>query len=239
MPTRYLKPGIRDSELIDGLSAEAEVLFYRLLVTVDDFGRADARPSMVKAACFPIKDAATQARCEKWLAELASAGLVDVYSVGGKPYLQVRKWDNTPRAKESKYPPIPAENARTYTYVYKPRTHACNPRTLLPVTVTETETETETDKTPLSGKPDQMAQVREVLTFLRNMTGRQYREVPPTVNLIKSRLKNTPVEDIKRMLVHKGQQWLDDPEMEQFLRPSTLFRPSNFEQYLAEALANA
>ena len=95
------------------------------------------------------------------------------------------------------------------------------------------------NKTPLSGKPDQMAEVREVLTFLRNMTGRQYREVPPTVNLIKSRLKNTPVEDIKRMLVHKGQQWLDDPEMEQFLRPSTLFRPSNFEQYLAEALANA
>ena len=95
------------------------------------------------------------------------------------------------------------------------------------------------NKIPLSGKPDQMAQVREVLTFLRNMTGRQYREVPPTVNMIKSRLKNTPVEDIKRMLVHKGQQWLDDPEMEQFLRPSTLFRPSNFEQYLAEALANA
>ena len=142
MPTRYLKPGIRDSELIDGLSAEAEVLFYRLLVTVDDFGRADARPSMVKAACFPIKDAATQAKCEKWLAELASAGLVDVYSVGGKPYLQVRKWDNTPRAKESKYPPIPAENARTYTYVCNPRTHVCNPRTLLPVTVTVTETET-------------------------------------------------------------------------------------------------
>ena len=93
-------------------------------------------------------------------------------------------------------------------------------------------------ETPLSGKPDQMTEVREVLTFLRNMTGRAYREAPPTVNLIKSRLKNTSVEDIKRVLVHKGQQWLDDPEMEQFLRPSTLFRPSNFEQYLAEALAN-
>jgi|DEB19_MinimDraft_2_1074335.scaffolds.fasta_scaffold11085_3 uncharacterized phage protein (TIGR02220 family) len=93
------------------------------------------------------------------------------------------------------------------------------------------------NKTPLSGKPDQMAEVREVLTFLRNMTGRAYREVPPTVNLIKSRLKNTSVDDIKRVLVHKGEQWLDDPEMQQFLRPSTLFRPSNFEQYLAEALS--
>ena len=102
----------------------------------------------------------------------------------------------------------------------------------------EPRTKKEKKEPPLSGKPDQMAEVREVLTFLRNMTGRAYREAPPTVNLIKSRLKNTSVDDIKRVLVHKGQQWLDDPEMEQFLRPSTLFRPSNFEQYLAEALAN-
>ena len=56
MPTRYLKAGIRDSETIDRLSSAAEVLYYRLLVTVDDFGRYDARPAMLKAACFPIKE---------------------------------------------------------------------------------------------------------------------------------------------------------------------------------------
>lgn len=91
----------------------------------------------------------------------------------------------------------------------------------------------------LSGKkPDLMPQVREVLQFLRNMTGRNYREVPPTVKLISARLKNTPVADIKRMLAYKGDQWLNDPKMEPYLRPATLFAATNFEQYLAEALAN-
>lgn len=91
----------------------------------------------------------------------------------------------------------------------------------------------------LSGrKPDLMPQVREVLQFLRNMTGRNYREVPPTVKLITARLKNTPVADIKRMLAYKGDQWLNDPKMEPYLRPATLFAATNFEQYLAEALAN-
>lgn len=91
----------------------------------------------------------------------------------------------------------------------------------------------------LSGKkPDVMPAVREVLQFLRNMTGRQYREVDTTVNLIKARLKNTSVADIKRTLAYKGDQWLNDPKMEPYLRPLTLFAASNFEQYLAEALAN-
>ena len=59
MPTRYLKPGIRDSERIEAIaSPDAEILFYRLLVSVDDFGRTDARPLMVKfssarAVCAP------------------------------------------------------------------------------------------------------------------------------------------------------------------------------------------
>ena len=140
MPTRYLKPGIRDSETIDELSAEAEVLFYRLLVTVDDFGRFDGRASMVKAACFPIKDSVNATKCKKWLEELAAARLIDLYEVDGKPYLQARKWDNTPRAKESKFPPVPAKSGGTYTYVCKPRAYGCKPRTHLPVTVTETET---------------------------------------------------------------------------------------------------
>ena len=91
---------------------------------------------------------------------------------------------------------------------------------------------------PLSAKPDRISEVREVLKFLQNMTGRAYREVPSNVRLIESRLKNTSLEDIKRVLVFKGEQWLDDPTMSQYLRPITLFRASNFEQYLAEALAN-
>lgn len=132
MPTRYLKPGIRDSERINALSADAEVFYYRLIVTVDDFGRADARPAMLKAACFPVKDSATSAKCAEWLDELARADLIIPYESGGKPYLQMQKWDNQPRAKDSKFP-APAD-ACIQTYA-----DARSPRTVLPVTGTGTE----------------------------------------------------------------------------------------------------
>jgi len=109
----------------------AECLFYRLLVTVDDFGRFDARPAMVKSNCFPIKESVTAKHCTSLLAELEKSGLLVVYEVEGKPYLQLCKWDNAPRSKESKYPAIPA-------VADVPRTSVCSPSTVLPGTGTGT-----------------------------------------------------------------------------------------------------
>lgn len=116
----------------------AECLFYRLLVTVDDFGRYDGRPAMVRAHCFPIK-AISNDQCSAFLDELVSSGLVSAYVVEGKPFLQVSKWDNVPRAKESKFPASSDGCIHMYT-------DARIPSAVLPVTVTETETETENRK---------------------------------------------------------------------------------------------
>ena len=142
MPTRYLKSGIRDSEAIEKLSPLAENLYYRLLVTVDDFGRYDARPPMVKAACFPVKDSINANKAEVLMKELAEHGLIEVYMVQGKPYLQMTKWDNIPRAKESKFPANEYDAMQLHTTV-------CENHTDAPLTVTETKTETVT-KTELA-----------------------------------------------------------------------------------------
>jgi hypothetical protein len=140
MPTRYLKPGVRDSESIEALSANAEILYYRLIVTVDDFGRYDARPSMVKAACFPIREAMSASKVEALLKELSEHGLIVVYQVEGKPYIQLCKWDNVPRAKESKYPAL--ENGCIQMYA-----DVCSTNTDAPLTVTVTKTQTVTKTT--------------------------------------------------------------------------------------------
>src|SRR3990167_7204808 len=105
MPTRYLRPGIRDSERINSVEChDSEILYYRLLVTVDDFGRFDARPDMLKAACFPIRKRATADKCIQWLQELESNRLLFTYNVDGKPYLQILKWENKARSHLSKFP---------------------------------------------------------------------------------------------------------------------------------------
>ena len=141
MPTRYLKSGIRDSEAIEKLSPLAENLYYRLLVTVDDFGRYDARPPMIKAACFPVKDSITASKAEVLMKELVENGLIDIYVVDNKPYLQMNKWDNIPRAKESKFP------ANTYDAIQL-HTTVCDSNTDAPLTETETKTVTKTSDAP-------------------------------------------------------------------------------------------
>ena len=150
MPTRYLKSGVRDSESIDKLSPLAETLFYRLLVTVDDFGRFDARPAMIKANCFPIKDSVSINKCKDLLDELEIKELIIVYIVSGKEILQMCKWDNVPRAKESKYPAPVHNDMQLHTSV-------CNTHTDAPLTVTVTETKTET-KTKTDITPDGVSQ---------------------------------------------------------------------------------
>jgi hypothetical protein len=55
MPTRILRD-YTDSAAFDGLSAEGERLFIRLLMKADDFGRFHANPKLVKALCFPLAE---------------------------------------------------------------------------------------------------------------------------------------------------------------------------------------
>jgi len=172
MPTRYLKSGVRDSESIDKLSPLAETLFYRLLVTVDDFGRFDARPAMIKANCFPIKDSVSINKCKDLIDELEIKELINVYIVSGKEILQMCKWDNVPRAKESKYPAPVDSDIHLHTSV-------CNKHTDVPLTVTVTETKTET-KTKTDIKPDGVSQ--SVWEDFKNL--RKAKKAPVTQRVI-------------------------------------------------------
>lgn len=106
MGNRILKESIRTSETIDELSWFEEVFFYRLIVSCDDYGRFDARPKILKSTCFPLKTI-TDKDVEKALVKLTAVGLVEVYKVNAKPYLQLTAWSRHQRLRQSKgkYPP--------------------------------------------------------------------------------------------------------------------------------------
>lgn len=105
MPNRILKESICRSEEIDSLSWFEEVLFYRLIVICDDFGRYDGRIKIIKGSCFPLKDV-TEKDIEKALSKLSAVGLVRVYETQGRPYLQLVTWADHQRIRnqKSKYP---------------------------------------------------------------------------------------------------------------------------------------
>ncbi len=106
MPNRIIKESICRSDSIDSLSWFEEVLFYRLIVVCDDYGRFDGRPAVVKGSCFPLKDDITKKQIAEALEKLSTVGLVRGYEVQGRSFLQLTAWEKHQqiRAKKSKYP---------------------------------------------------------------------------------------------------------------------------------------
>lgn len=106
MPNRILKESICTSDRIDSLGWFDEVLFYRLIVNCDDYGRFDGRPVIIKNRLFPLKENLTAKTVARAIEKLASAGLVTLYAFEGKPYLYLPTWNHhqSVRAKFSKYP---------------------------------------------------------------------------------------------------------------------------------------
>ena len=100
MGNRQLKEGILCSEDINRLSWFEEVFFYRLIVLVDDFGRTDARPLLLKSRLFPLKDV-TVKQVENALSTLVTVGMVRVFSYDRQPYLQLEKWAKHQRVRDS------------------------------------------------------------------------------------------------------------------------------------------
>ena len=105
MPNRILKESICRSDTIDQLTWFEEVLFYRLIVSCDDYGRFDGRPAVIRGTCFPLKDITCKSIADA-LQKLTSVGLVREYYVQGRPYLHMVTWGDHQqvRAKKSKYP---------------------------------------------------------------------------------------------------------------------------------------
>lgn len=105
MPNRIIKDSICRSESYRSLSLFQRDFFIRLIVTVDDYGRYDARPKILKGQMYPL-DSITDTMIDEALQAMSTVGLVDLYTVGGRPILQLTSWSKhqSIRAKKSKYP---------------------------------------------------------------------------------------------------------------------------------------
>lgn len=79
------------------------------------------------------------------------------------------------------------------------------------------------------------SQAIEILNFLNNRTGREYRPVDSNLKLIIARLKSgASITDCRQVIAKKTREWKSNPTMAEYLRPATLFNATKFEQYLGE-----
>jgi hypothetical protein len=91
MPNRIIKESICSSEDINALSWFEEVLFYRLITACDDYGRMDARPAILRARLFPLRDV-TNKQIDAALSKLVTVGMVRVYKYDRQLLLQLENW---------------------------------------------------------------------------------------------------------------------------------------------------
>ena len=99
MPNRIIKESIRSSDTIASLTDFEFRLWVNLIVSVDDAGRGDARPAIIKGSAFPLRDRVTVKDIKDALHGLAAKGCVSLYTVGGKPYFWFPTWSEHQRIR--------------------------------------------------------------------------------------------------------------------------------------------
>lgn len=111
MANRVVRSDILESEKVNKLTWAGEVFYRRLMSILDDYGRGDGRVSIIRSKLFPLRlDKVSESDITKWLAECQDAGLVRVYHIDKKPYLELFNFGQTLRQKKPKFPPPPNVN---------------------------------------------------------------------------------------------------------------------------------
>lgn len=142
MPERIIRPGILSSEVVNDLSWPEEIFYRRLMSVVDDYGRFDGRDSILRANLYPLRlDHVSESDVRKWKAGCANAGVVRLYSVDSKPFIEVLKFDQRMRGKPRWPEPIGGDSPSDVSESRRPAAT----RGEIPLsseTYSETETET-------------------------------------------------------------------------------------------------
>lgn len=111
MPNRIIKESTFTSDKIASLSDFEFRLWVGLITIVDDAGRGDARPAIIKGKVFALRERTSIKDIEQALHSLAAKGCVSLYTVDGKPYFWFPTWSKHQRVRDCKPKyPAPCEN---------------------------------------------------------------------------------------------------------------------------------
>lgn len=112
MPNRILRESILTSEPVSSLDWAQEVFYRRLMSVVDDYGRCEASPQLLRSRCYPLQvDSVRVADISRWMAACQKAGVILVYEVGGKQFLEVAKFGQQQRTPSKCPAPDPSSES--------------------------------------------------------------------------------------------------------------------------------
>lgn len=108
MPSRMIREGLLDSDPLRQAGELAELLFTRLMLVADDYGRFDGRVTVICRRCWPLGGPSDPDVAQR-LAALVREGLIVQYEVDGKPFIYIPKFNQRLRLKTASKWPDPPE----------------------------------------------------------------------------------------------------------------------------------
>lgn len=106
MPNRIIKESIRTSKKVNALTDFEYRLWSYLITYVDDYGRGQADPAILKGFVFPLRKTVTEKGIMDALYRIHDLGMLTLYEVDGEQYLCFPNWGDHQRiqTKKSKFP---------------------------------------------------------------------------------------------------------------------------------------
>jgi uncharacterized phage protein (TIGR02220 family) len=247
VPNRILKESTLTSPNLNECSIYAQDLFKRILVMVDDYGCCEGNIPIIYGRAYSMcMDRVTINDVKKWRQELIDNKLIEIwkedkreyisisnsekhlfskkcYTDEGKPTRHRRKTPEPPERTEQKESQQEPERANTEKEVPNPNPNP-NP-----------------NPKPKDKVSPITCNVTEIINYLNEKVGTNYRPTTEsTRKLIKARLKEgNDIDAFKWVIDVKYEEWKgkhtkDGKDMEDFLRPQTLFS-NKFEGYLNQS----
>lgn len=131
MPQRFLRPGITTSKRWNRCDYFSQTFYMRLITLVDDYGRYEADPELLRSHAFPFGspngETVDLQTIVSGLQTLVHKELILTYEINGKGYLQLSRWQEHARSK-SKYPEPPkADQLQTIDNICSPPSSSSSP----------------------------------------------------------------------------------------------------------------
>ena len=252
---RMLSKSVTDSDKFINLSASAQALYLHLVMSADD----DGFTNQIQMCLFKAHATSQDYEALKdssFIIELPDGVIVITHWLQQN---QIQPSKKVPTVFKDDLKFLELDESKKYSLPEKVRTISGKSPTQYSIGKYSLVKDSK-EKDILSGNPDSSplnlpeksqksekkkqsysSEVNEIIDYLNQQTGRNYRNVSSNTRLIEARLKEGyTVQDFKTVIDKKCFEWLRDPEMKQYLRPETLFSPKHFESYLnqSEALAD-
>ncbi len=261
---RTLKPELLTDAKTARLSDTAWRMFVSALLLADDAGRLPADDVVVGGQVFPGRSFTEASRA---LVELSKASLVDLYEVRGQRYAEIRGFTKHQKIDRPSGPKFPAPSEAIVEPSSSPRRalDADHDHDHDLDRDHEREGELEGGRAPRSspggdvacggggGKqkrprrpaglagasPDEFAAIERVIEKLSERAGRKYSPRTPqhAGRVLRLLREGYSEHDLRLVVWHQGNAWEGDPQWSKYLRPSTLFGPQKFADYVVEARA--